>query len=204
MRHSQFDSPAWHATIGDLLAADDDQAIADALTAAIGQAVVHDGTCLLAFHADAPPEVLHHTLGPRRARHYLDRYLAGPYLLDPLYALAINNDKPSMCRFRDAKPDRFHSSEYYKQYCDQTHLKDEMDFLVDVGGGSALAMVVGRREKMFSKTEDLLPVISFNPKSSEDDQRKHQQFVDRMTQKGYTAKQVRLLSEWYLRVRKAS
>jgi DNA-binding CsgD family transcriptional regulator len=153
MRHSQFDSPAWHATIGDLLAADDDQAIAGALTAAIGQAVVHDGTCLLAFHADAPPEVLHHTLGPRRARHYLDRYLAGPYLLDPLYALAINNDKPSMCRFRDAKPDRFHSSEYYKQYCDQTHLKDEMDFLVDVGGGSALAMVVGRREKMFSKTE---------------------------------------------------
>ncbi len=59
-------------------------------------------------------------------------------------------------------------------------------------------------KKMFSKTEDLLPVISFNPKSSESDQRKHQQFVDRMTQKGYTAKQVRLLSEWYLRVRKAS
>ncbi|MBT8443925.1 MAG: PrkA family serine protein kinase [Gammaproteobacteria bacterium] len=59
-------------------------------------------------------------------------------------------------------------------------------------------------KKMFSKTEDLLPVISFNAKSSEADQRKHQQFVDRMTQKGYTAKQVRLLSEWYLRVRKAS
>jgi serine protein kinase len=59
-------------------------------------------------------------------------------------------------------------------------------------------------KKMFSKTEDLLPVISFNPKSSEDDQKKHQDFVDRMVSKGYTPKQVRLLSEWYLRVRKAS
>ena len=59
-------------------------------------------------------------------------------------------------------------------------------------------------KKMFSRTEDLLPVISFNPKSSEDDQKKHQEFVERMVTKGYTPKQVRLLSEWYLRVRKAS
>lgn len=59
-------------------------------------------------------------------------------------------------------------------------------------------------KKMFSNTEDLLPVISFNNKSSADDQKKHADFVERMTQKGYTQKQVRLLTEWYLRVRKAS
>ncbi len=59
-------------------------------------------------------------------------------------------------------------------------------------------------KKMFSNTEDLLPVISFNTKSSENEKRKHQDFVDRMVDKGYTAKQVRLLCEWYLRVRKSS
>lgn len=59
-------------------------------------------------------------------------------------------------------------------------------------------------KKMFSNTEDLLPVISFNAKASAEDQRKHEDFVERMTSKGYTAKQVRLLCEWYLRVRKAS
>lgn len=59
-------------------------------------------------------------------------------------------------------------------------------------------------KKMFSNTEDLLPVISFNTKSSADDQKKHDDFVARMTEKGYTQKQVRLLCEWYLRVRKAS
>ena len=59
-------------------------------------------------------------------------------------------------------------------------------------------------KKMFSNTEDLLPVISFNAKASADDQKKHEDFVHRMVEKGYTEKQVRLLSEWYLRVRKAS
>ena len=57
---------------------------------------------------------------------------------------------------------------------------------------------------MFSNTEELLPVISFNAKSSNDDQQKHRDFVERMIAKGYTEKQVRLLSEWYLRVRKSS
>lgn len=58
-------------------------------------------------------------------------------------------------------------------------------------------------KKMFSNTEELLPVISFSAKSSSEDQRKHDSFVARMVDKGYTEKQVRLLCEWYLRVRKS-
>ena len=59
-------------------------------------------------------------------------------------------------------------------------------------------------KKMFSNTEDLLPVISFNAKASAEDKRKHEDFVARMVEKGYTPKQVRLFCEWYLRVRKSS
>lgn len=59
-------------------------------------------------------------------------------------------------------------------------------------------------KKMFSNTEELLPVISFNAKTSAEEMRKHENFVERMMEKGYTRKQVRLLSEWYLRVRKSS
>ena len=58
-------------------------------------------------------------------------------------------------------------------------------------------------KKMFSNTEDLLPVISFSAKSSSDEQKKHDDFVNRMVERGYTEKQVRLLAEWYLRVRKS-
>lgn len=59
-------------------------------------------------------------------------------------------------------------------------------------------------KKMFSNTEELLPVISFNAKGSAEEARKHEDFVTRMVEKGYTPKQVRLLCEWYLRVRKSS
>ena len=59
-------------------------------------------------------------------------------------------------------------------------------------------------KKMFSTTEDILPVISFSAKSSTEDQQKHKEFVDRMVSKGYTPKQVRLLCEWHLRTRKSS
>ena len=58
-------------------------------------------------------------------------------------------------------------------------------------------------KKMFSSTEELLPVISFSTKSSTAEQEKHDNFVSRMVERGYTEKQVRLLAEWYLRVRKS-
>jgi serine protein kinase len=58
-------------------------------------------------------------------------------------------------------------------------------------------------KKMFSNTEDLLPVISSTPRPAPRS-KKHEDFVNRMVSKGYTPKQVRLLCEWYLRVRKSS
>lgn len=148
-----FQSPEWHAAVADLISQTSGEKTADALIEAIGQVVNHEGTCLLAFHRNAPPEILHHTLEPAGARHYLDRYLAGPYLLDPLYQLALQDDMPGICRFRDEAPDRFHVSEYYRQYCERTHLKDEMDFLLEVSDATVLALVIGRRERRFAKPE---------------------------------------------------
>lgn len=59
-------------------------------------------------------------------------------------------------------------------------------------------------KRMFSSTEDLLPIISFNAKSTAEDKQKHQEFVGRMCKQGYTAKQVQLLVDWYMRISKSS
>ena len=57
---------------------------------------------------------------------------------------------------------------------------------------------------MFAATEDILPVISFTEKkTSKTDQAKHEEFVDRMIDNGYSRRQVRILVDWYMRVRKA-
>jgi serine protein kinase len=52
---------------------------------------------------------------------------------------------------------------------------------------------------MFSKTKDLLPVISFNGQGNKEDKSKHESFIARMMEMGYTERQTRRLVEWHLR-----
>jgi serine protein kinase len=61
--------------------------------------------------------------------------------------------------------------------------------------------VIERR--MFSQVEDLLPIISFGSKKDGDTEKKHEEFVMRMVERGYTERQVRRLVEWYMRVKQA-
>jgi serine protein kinase len=58
-------------------------------------------------------------------------------------------------------------------------------------------------KRMFSQVEELLPVISFGSKKDSETEKKHGEFVERMTSRGYTERQVRRLVEWYMRVKQA-
>ncbi len=58
-------------------------------------------------------------------------------------------------------------------------------------------------KRMFSQVEDLLPVISFGAKRDRETEAKHNEFIDRMLNRGYTRRQVHRLVEWYMRVNKA-
>ena len=58
-------------------------------------------------------------------------------------------------------------------------------------------------KNIFGNTEDLLPVISFSAKKTGEDERKHEGFVQRMVENGYTAHQVRLLVDWHSRFSKS-
>ena len=148
-----FDAVEWHSAVADLVAANSSKSIAERLVALVCRTVPTDGSSLLAFHKDASPNVLAHSMPPAIRRHFLDRYLAGPYLLDPLYQMALSEDKPRMCRFRDTQPDRFRSSEFYRQYVERTHLVDEMDFLCEVSPTTTLVLVAGRTENRYSRSE---------------------------------------------------
>jgi serine protein kinase len=59
-------------------------------------------------------------------------------------------------------------------------------------------------KKMFASTEELLPVISFDVKQNKETEEKHKGFVERMVARGYTENMVRLLSSWYIRMKKSS
>lgn len=65
-----------------------------------------------------------------------------------------------------------------------------------------LRVVIEKR--MFSKTEDILPIISFEAKGSQELEERHKSFVNRMVARGYTEKQVRRLVDWYMHFKKST
>jgi serine protein kinase len=58
-------------------------------------------------------------------------------------------------------------------------------------------------KKIFSSTEELMPIISFGSKKNSEDMAKHEGFVNRMMAQGYTASQCRRLVEYYIRQSKS-
>lgn len=52
-------------------------------------------------------------------------------------------------------------------------------------------------KKMFAATTEIMPIVSFNPKGSSEEQKKHDDFVSRMRTKGYTDRQIRTLVDWW-------
>lgn len=59
-------------------------------------------------------------------------------------------------------------------------------------------------KRMFSATEQIMPVIAFGPKQDKETEEKHRGFVERMVEKGYTENQVKILVSWFSNNRKAA
>lgn len=60
-------------------------------------------------------------------------------------------------------------------------------------------------QRIFANWDEMAPIISFDQKKrSKEHESKHIGFIERMQAQGYTPKQTRLLTEYYLRTRKAS
>lgn len=59
-------------------------------------------------------------------------------------------------------------------------------------------------KRMFSSMSDLLPIISFGSKQDKETEDKHEKFVMRMIENGYSEKQCRRLVEWFIRFNKSS
>lgn len=57
-------------------------------------------------------------------------------------------------------------------------------------------------KRMFSATEQIMPVIAFGPKQDAETEKKHEGFVQRMIEKGYTENQVKILVSWFTNNRK--
>ena len=59
-------------------------------------------------------------------------------------------------------------------------------------------------KRMFSATENIMPVVSFGPKQDRELDEKHSKFLERMLEQGYTTSQVKILVSWWANQKKSS
>lgn len=59
-------------------------------------------------------------------------------------------------------------------------------------------------KRMFSATENIMPVVSFGPKQDSELAQKHNKFLERMLSSGYTENQVKVLVSWWSAQKKSS
>jgi DNA-binding CsgD family transcriptional regulator len=106
-------------------------------------------------YPDAGPPVIEYTLPPkRRGKTTLDRYVIGPFLLDPFYRAAQVDERFGVFRLRDLAPSGFKESEYFRTWYHECGFQDECGLLIELDSGSLnLALGMTGSSRRFSKRQ---------------------------------------------------
>ena len=106
-------------------------------------------------YPDAGPPVIEYTLPPkRRGKTTLDRYVKGPFLLDPFYRTAQVDERFGVFRLRDLAPSGFKESEYFRTWYHECGFQDECGLLIELDSGSLnLALGMTGSSRRFSKRQ---------------------------------------------------
>ena len=127
---------------------------ADALGNRIRELIEADDVSLIRYPDTGPP-VIEYTLPPkRRGKTTLDRYVKGPFLLDPFYRAAQVDERFGVFRLRDLAPSGFKESEYFRTWYHECGFQDECGLLIELDSGSLnLALDMTGNSRRFSKRQ---------------------------------------------------
>jgi DNA-binding CsgD family transcriptional regulator len=151
--------------IGEAVAALGTPAFPDRLTRLLRSVADVNYTVAFGYRGTARPLDLHDDFPAARRKVFVTDYQAGPYLLDPFFLAATRPVAPGLHRIRDLAPDRFHQSEYFRNYYARTGLAEEIGYFVDVPGDAMIVLSLMREERPFGTREiarllDLWPVVA--------------------------------------------
>ena len=138
---------------------------AAALGNGIRELIEADDVSLIRY-PDAGPPVIEYTLPPkRRGKTTLDRYVKGPFLLDPFYRAAQVDGHFGVFRLRALAPSGFKESEYFRTWYHECGFQDECGLLIELDSGSlnlALGMTGGSRrfsKRQVDRLEAVFPAV---------------------------------------------
>ncbi len=138
---------------------------AEALSVGIQRWVGADDTALIRYQDTGSP-IIEYTLPPRRrGKTTLDRYVTGPFLLDPFYRAATINRQFGVFQLNVLAPTGFKESEYYRTWYHDCGFQDECGLLIKLTDGVVnLAFGMTDGSRLFSKRqinllEAIFPVV---------------------------------------------
>ncbi|WP_342245662.1 helix-turn-helix transcriptional regulator [Pseudomonas sp. OTU5201] len=114
------------------------------LLQALFAAVPIDTAFIVAHAPGQPPAMLEEGRVLPVRREEVHRYLAGPYLLDPVHLACVEGRRQGLVRLADIAPDQFQESEYYRNFYSSHGLADEVNILIGLERAGGIALSMGR------------------------------------------------------------
>jgi DNA-binding CsgD family transcriptional regulator len=127
---------------------------AAALGNGIRELIEADDVSLIRY-PDAGPPLIEYNLPPkRRGKTTLDRYVKGPFLLDPFYRAAQVEERFGVFRLQALAPIGFKDSEYFRTWYHECGFQDECGLLIKLDRGALnLALGMTDSSRRFSKRQ---------------------------------------------------
>lgn len=141
----------WNEALGRVIAQINHPTSLRALVDGLGEGVAFETWYAVFFRVNAAPvEVDHSQRWTRR-----QRYVEGPYLLDPFYTTFINGTEPGCYSMRDIAPPDFRQSRYYVEYYSPWGAGDEVGYLLPINDEVTAHLSFGRKKEnaRFSKSD---------------------------------------------------
>lgn len=117
------------------------------LLQAVRRLVDVDFVMTFAYRGAGRPIAIGDTLQAKPRQIIVQRYLDGPYMLDPFFQAVTAGTRQGCFRLHDLAPDRFRQSEYFRAHYRLTGIGEEVGFFFalpgDVVGVMSLARWVG-------------------------------------------------------------
>ncbi|MEH6608083.1 MAG: helix-turn-helix transcriptional regulator [Halioglobus sp.] len=136
-----------------------DSAFPGLLIDALKALVPIDDATVLVYPAKAMP-VIEYFEEPDKGRpSTLDRFVKGPFLLDPYYLAADRDQRFGVFRLRDLSPTGFKDSEYYKTWYRNCGYQDECGYVMPLDGGGFINIALGKTTPRTSFTKAQLAIL---------------------------------------------
>lgn len=103
-----------------------------------------DNIVVIIFNGSRLPSIEYRrTYGPNVFRYIESDYLAGAYMLDPIYHFHLERGPSGIYRLLDVAPDQFKRSRYYEWYYGRIGISDEISVILTAGPDTTITISMG-------------------------------------------------------------